>query len=168
MALRRTYKTGMSLLSRVGGGGVGPISVSNSSTRLLNSAIYCGTSSFNSSNFGGRYRNFGGAAFMSNSNNIDRRMLSTKQKLKSSPEVPTVNMGSILQHHKYKEMKSKLSKRNRKSLGPLDTASLHILSSKDLGVNLEILRLDALSPASHLSSSGYKGSAEIREMKQSG
>ena len=68
---------------------------------------------------------------------------------KLSSEVPEVNMGSILEHQKYKEMKSKLSKRNRKSLGPLDTASLYILSSKDLAVNLEILRLDALSPASH-------------------
>ena len=85
MALRRTYKTGMSLFNRVGGGGVGPIPANNSSTRLLNSAIYCGTSSFNSSNFGGRYRNFAGVTLMSNSNNIDRRMLSTKQKLKSSP-----------------------------------------------------------------------------------
>ena len=65
---------------------------------------------------------------------------------KLSSEVPEVNMGSILEHQKYKEMKSKLSKRNRKSLGPLDTASLYILSSKDLTVNLELLRLDALSP----------------------
>merc|ERR550519_636112 len=74
-------------------------------------------------------------------------------------------MGSILEHHR--EMKSKLSKRNRKSLGPLDTASLFILSSKDLNVNLEILRLDALSPTSHRDPS-KKGYAEIQEMKQRG
>ena len=86
---------------------------------------------------------------------------------KLSSEVPEVNMGSILEHQKYKEMKSKLSKRNRKSLGPLDTASLYILSSKELTVNLEILRLDALSPHSHRSSY-HKGYAEIQEMKQSG
>ena len=54
-------------------------------------------------------------------------------------KVTKVNMGSILEHQKYKEMKSKLSKRNRKSLGPLDTASLYILSSKNLTVNLDIL-----------------------------
>ena len=78
-------------------------------------------------------------------------------------------MGSILEHHKYKEMKSKLSKMRRKgfNLGPLDTASLYILSSKDLTVNLEILRLDALSPESHCGP-GYKGYAEIQEMKQRG
>ena len=73
-----------------------------------------------------------------------------------------LNMGSILEHHKYREMKSKLSKKRRKglTLGPLDTASLYILSSKELTVNLEILSLDALSPQSHFCS-GYKGSAEI-------
>merc|ERR1719458_1518267 len=87
--------------------------------------------------------------------------------MKLSTEVSTLNMGSILVHQKYKEMKSKLSKRNRKSLGPLDTASLYILSSKDLTVNLEILRLDALSPQSHHQSC-YKGYTEIQEMKQSG
>ena len=95
------------------------------------------------------------------------KSLTTISNVKLTTEVPTVNMGSILQHHKYKEMKSKLSKRNRKSLCPLDTASLYILSSKELTVNLEILRLDALSPYSHLSA-GHKGYAEIQEMKQSG
>jgi len=70
-------------------------------------------------------------------------------------------------HQKYKEMKSKLSKRNRKSLGPLDTSSLYILSSKDLTVNLEILSLDALSTQSH-SCPSHKGYAEIQEMKQRG
>merc|ERR1719183_3114001 len=94
-------------------------------------------------------------------------MLSTEENPKSSPKLPTVNMGSILVHQKYKEMKSKLSKRNRKSLGPLDTASLYILSSKDLTVNLEILRLNALSPSSHKSAT-CKGYAEIKEMKQGG
>merc|ERR550532_2704711 len=84
-----------------------------------------------------------------------------------STEASTVNMGSILVHQKYKEMKSKLSKRNRKGLGPLDTASLYILSSKELNVNLEILRLDALSPSSHLDAK-CKGFAEIQEMKQRG
>merc|ERR550532_3260830 len=84
-----------------------------------------------------------------------------------STEASTVNMGSILVHQKYKEMKSKLSKRNRKGLGPLDTASLYILSSKDLNVNLEILRLDALSPSSHFDAK-CKGFAEIQEMKQRG
>merc|ERR1719458_807890 len=87
--------------------------------------------------------------------------------MKLSTEASTVNMGSILVHQKYKEMKSKLSRRNRKNLGPLDTASLYILSSKDLTVNLEILRLDALSPYSH-SESNCKGNAEIQEMKQRG
>jgi hypothetical protein len=92
-------------------------------------------------------------------------MLSIKAKPKSFPEVPTVNMGSILGHHKYREMKSKLSK--KKSLGPLDTASLYILSSKNLVVNLEILRLDALSPQSHRCSN-FKSYAKIKEMKQGG
>merc|ERR1719264_2306651 len=64
-------------------------------------------------------------------------------------------------------MKSKLAKMNRKSLGPLDTASLYIVSSEELNVNLEILRLDALSPQSHLDAK-CKGYAEIQEMKQSG
>ena len=95
------------------------------------------------------------------------KSLSTISNVKLTTEVPTVNMGSILEHHKYKEMKSKLSKRNRKSLGPLDTASLYILSSKDLTVNLEILRLDALSPKSHCDPP-KKGYAEIQEMKQRG
>ena len=92
---------------------------------------------------------------------------STIPMINMSTEVP--NMGSILEHHKYKEMKSKLSKMRRKgfNLGPLDTASLYILSSKELTVNLEILSLDALSPSSHLTSA-CKGYAEIQEMKQRG
>merc|ERR1719331_940129 len=77
------------------------------------------------------------------------KSLSTRSVIKLNTEVPAVNMGSILEHQKYKEMKTNLSKRNRKSLGPLDTASLYILSSKELTVNLGILRLDALSPHSH-------------------
>merc|ERR1719264_2202663 len=64
-------------------------------------------------------------------------------------------------------MKSKLAKMNRKSLRPLATASLYILSSKDLNVNLEILRLDALSLISHRDPS-TKGYAEIQEMEQRG
>merc|ERR1719458_90596 len=59
-------------------------------------------------------------------------------------------------------MKSKLSKMNRKSLRPLDTASLYILSFKDLTVSL-----DALSTQSH-SCPSQKGYAEIKEMKQRG
>merc|ERR1719458_1742825 len=59
-------------------------------------------------------------------------------------------------------MKSKLSKMNRKSLRPLDTASLYILSFKDLTVSL-----DALSTQSH-SCPSHKGYAEIKEMKQRG
>ena len=48
-------------------------------------------------------------------------------------------------------MKLELSKRKGKvsNLGPLNTASLFILSSKGLTVNLELLSLDALSPESH-------------------
>ena len=86
-----------------------------------------------------------------------------------SMSTEVLNMGSILEHHKYREMKSKLSKMRRKgfNLGPLDTASLYILSSKELTVNLEILSLDALSPQSH-HSSAYKGYAEIQEMKHRG
>ena len=153
MALQRTFKSGMSLFKRVGG--VGPMSANNNNARLFNSAIYCGTNSSSR------------VTFVSNSTNIYRRMLSIKAKPKSFPDVPKVNMGSILEHQKYKEMKSKLSKRNRKSLGPLDTASLYILSSKDLLVNLEILRLDALSPQSHRGPN-LKGYTEIKEMKQGG
>jgi len=95
--------------------------------------------------------------------------LSPIPKIKLSTDVPKVNTGSILEHQKYKEMKSKLSKMRRKgfTLGPLDTASLFILSSKDLTVNLELLSLDALSPQSQYAS-GYKGYSEIQEMKQRG
>ena len=95
------------------------------------------------------------------------KSLSTISNVKLTTEVPTVNMGSILEHHKYKEMKSKLSKMNRKSLRPLDTASLYILSFKDLTVNLELLSLDALSTQSH-SCPSQKGYAEIKGMKQRG
>ena len=154
MALQRTFKSGMSLFKRVGIGGPMSANNNNNNARLFNSAIYCGTGSFNSSSR---------VIFVLNSTNIYRRMLSIKAKPKSFPEVPRVNMGSILGHHKYREMKSKLSK--KKSLGPLDTASLYILSSKNLAVNLEILRLDALSP--QLSKSHRcKGYAKIKEMKQ--
>ena len=52
-------------------------------------------------------------------NNLLGKPLSMIAIMKLSSGVPKVNMmGSILQHHKYKEMKSKLSKRNRKILGP--------------------------------------------------
>ena len=78
-------------------------------------------------------------------------------------------MGSVLQNDKYKNMRSELLKTRRRgfSLAPLETASLHILSSKELKVNLDILRLGALSPQSHLSL-GCEGFSGIREMKQSG
>ena len=167
MAVRRTYKMGMSVLNRVGGG---PISANNSNARWLNSdALFSGKSNHNSSSFYSSFRHCNRVTFVSNYYSIDRKRVSTKQNLKSPPEVPTVNMGSILEHHKYKELKSKLSKMRRKgfNLGPLDTASLYILSSKDLTVNLEILSLDALSPSSHCKPM-CKGYAEIQEMKQRG
>merc|ERR1712109_287233 len=52
-----------------------------------------------------------------------KKQLSTKSTTKG-------NMGTILQHSKYKNMKSVLSTMKRKGsvLGPLDLASLHILS----------------------------------------
>ena len=165
MAVRQIYKSGLSLVRK---NGVGPIFGNNNTIiRLLTSFINCDTFSSNSSSLYRDSRKYIGINFTSNSYGIDKRMVSTKQQPKSYHEVSTVNMGSILEHHKYKEMKSKLSKRNRKSLGPLDTASLYILSSKDLNANLEILRLDALSPESHLQP-GCKGYAEIQEMKQRG
>ena len=80
-----------------------------------------------------------------------------------------MNMGSILTHCKYKEMKAELAKMRRMgyNLRPLDTASLCILSSDDLTVNLELLRLDALAVTSHF---GFKcrGYAGIKKMKQCG
>ena len=90
-----------------------------------------------------------------------KRQFSTKATTKG-------NMGTILQHAKYENMKLVLSTMKRKGsfLGPLDLASLHILSSKELKVNLDILKLDALSLSS--TNLGYKGSTEIREMKLSG
>ena len=91
-----------------------------------------------------------------------KRQLSTKATTKG-------NMGTILQHAKYKNMKLVLSTMKRKGsfLGPLDLASLHILSSKELKVNLDILKLDALSLGSGFTP-GCKGFTEIRDMMQSG
>ena len=153
MAVRQICKASLALANKKGVGKT----FGNNNIRLL-------TSCSNSSSLFQESRNCFGVTLVSKSYKIDRRTVSSK----SSPRAPTaVNMGSILEHHKYKEMKSKLSKRNRKSLGPLDTASLYILSSKDLTVNLELLRLDALSPFSH-SSKGCKGYSEIQKMKQSG
>ena len=140
MAVRQVSKAVVSLLTKHGVGAI-CANKSNINTRLL--ASFCGISSSNFIRLYVEPRKYIGINLASNSFNIDRRTLST-------PQLAGVNMmGSILVHQKYKEMKSKLSKRNRKSLGPLDTASLYILSSKDLTVNLEILRLDALSPQSH-------------------
>ena len=91
-----------------------------------------------------------------------KRQFSTKATTKG-------NMGTILQHAKYEKMKSTLSTMKRKGsvLGPLDLASLHILSSKELKVNLDILKLDALSQGSGYTP-GCKGFKEIRQMMQSG
>ena len=91
-----------------------------------------------------------------------KKQLSTKAATKG-------NMGTILQHAKYKNMKFMLSTMKRKGsvLGPLDLASLHILSSKELKVNLDILKLDALSQGSGYTP-GCKGFTEIREMMLSG
>merc|ERR1719239_888085 len=105
-------------------------------------------------------KNFVGINRTSNYHNINRR---TTQKPKLSS---AVNMGSILEHQKYKEMKSVLS-RKVSTLGPLDTASLYILSSKGLNVNLEVLSLDALSLSTHHDSK-KKGYAELQEMRQRG
>merc|ERR1719323_2528398 len=93
---------------------------------------------------------------------VGKKQLSTKSTTKG-------NMGTILQHSRYKNMKSVLSTMKRKGsvLGPLDLASLHILSSKELKVNLDILKLDALSTRSGFTP-GCKGFKEIREMMQSG
>ena len=162
MAVRNIYKTALSLVTRNGGG---LICGRNTNTRLLTSFTHCGTDTNISSILSRRTNNCIGIKLLSNSHNINRRTLYTKQKPKSSSDV---NMGSILEHHKYKEMKSVLSKRSKKgfSLGPLDTASLFILS-KGLSVNLELLSLDALALSSHHSPTN-KGYAEIREMKQRG
>ena len=91
-----------------------------------------------------------------------KRQVSTKATTKG-------NMGTILQHAKYENMKLVLSKMKRKGsfLGPLDLASLHILSSKELKVNLDILKLDALSLGSGFTP-GCKGFTAIRDMMQSG
>ena len=117
---------------------------------------------FNFSNilYVGSLNTFVGKIYLNQHETYCKRQLSTNATTKG-------NMGTILQHAKYKNMKSVLSTMKRKGsiLGPLDLASLHILSSKDLKVNLDILKLDALSP-------NYMGnnkcSEDIREMKQSG
>ena len=72
-------------------------------------------------------------------------------------------MGSILAHPKYKEMYGTLSKEAKSSL---DIVCCHILSKK-FSVNLDILKLDALSPSSH-SEKFTKGNAKIKEMEESG
>ena len=165
MAVRQICKAGLPLLNKNGAGLI-YYNSSNNIIRLLTSFTYSGTCS---NIMYRKSRHWVGITLVSNSQSINRRMVSTKQKPKSASEETTVKMGSILQHPKYKELKSELSKRTRKGfdLGPLDTASLYILSSKDLTVNLEILRLDALSPESHCNPT-CKGYAEIQEMKQHG
>ena len=161
MAVRQICKACfLSLLNKNGA----ELNSSNSISRLLSSSMCSGTSSSTSNILYREPRWCTGISLVSNWHN--RRMLTTAPKPQSSSEEVTVKMGSILQHLKYKEMKSKLSKRNSKSLGPLDTASLYILSFKELNVNLEILRLDALSPTSRDNSK--KSYAEIQEMKQRG
>ena len=117
---------------------------------------------FNFSNilYVGSLNTFAGKLLTSDLNQHEtfgKKQLSTKATTKG-------NMGTILQHSKYKNMKSVLSTMKRKGsvLGPLDLASLHILSSKELKVNLDILKLDALSTNSS------SMSEDIREMKQSG
>ena len=160
MAVRQMYRTGLSLVNRKGGG---PI-CGNNNCRMLTTFLFHNNS--NNSRTSSTYRGLKNCLWVT-STVSNSRMLATEHKPKTSSKVPTAHMGSILEHHKYKEMKSELSKLNKKNLGPLNTASLYILSSKDLFVNLELLSLDALSPTSHLMPH-CKGYDEIKEMKQSG
>ena len=94
---------------------------SNNIIRLLTSFTFSGTCS---NILYRKSRHRVEITLVSNFQSINRRMVSTKQKHKSASEVPTVKMGSILEHPKYKELKSELSKRTRKgfNLGPLNTA----------------------------------------------
>ena len=91
------------------------------------------------------------------------RRLASKSRT-TDQRLEAARVGSILQNDKYKNMKSELLKTRRRgfSLAPLEAASLHILSSKELKVNLDnILKLDALSlysPVSCLSSKVMKRS----------
>ena len=160
--IRQIHRTGLSLAIRNGGGPTcGNI---KTNTGLFTSFLCHGNSSNRHSSF------FRESRLLSNSCHIlNRSTMSTFQEPKLSSAVPKADMGSILENKKYKAMKSELAKRKRKRspLGPLDTASLFILTSKDLTVNLELLRLGALSPFSHLGSSSH-GCADIKEMKQRG
>ena len=174
MAVRDIYKTVLTLITKNGSGLICGNNLvtknglicdnnnnnnNNNNTRLMTSFIY----SNNTSSLYRSTKNFVGINRMSNYHNINRRTLPTTQKPKLSS---AVNMGSILEHQKYKEMKSVLSRKDS-TLGPLDTASLYILSSKGLNVNLEVLSLDALSLSTHHDSM-KKGYAELQEMKQRG
>ena len=77
------------------------------------------------------------------------RRLASKSRA-TDQRLEAARVGSILQNDKYKNMKSELLKTRRSgfSLAPLEAVSLHILSSKELKVNLDILKLDALSLSS--------------------
>ena len=167
MTLRHTHKMGLSLFNRVWGGSI--FVNNNIDVRFLTSlVIFCVSS--NTSKFYREFRNCSGVPLASeHSSKIDGRTLSTAHKAKSSRYTPQANMGSILNHDKYSAIKSNLSKMTKGnfSLGSLDSAALWILSSKDLTVNLDILRLDALSPSSHQVQS-CKGYAEIKEMIRCG
>jgi len=161
--IMQIFGTGLSLVTKNGGGPTcGNI---KSNTRWFTSFFCHSYSSNKNSSFYARSR------LVSNSFHIiNRNTMSTFQEHKLSSAAPKVNMGSILENPKYKEMKSDLSKRKRKRssiLGPLDTASLFILTSKELTVNLELLSLVALSRYSHLGSDS-KGCTDIKEMKQRG
>merc|ERR1719391_1239585 len=72
-------------------------------------------------------------------------------------------MGSIMNHPEYKEMYKRLSKAAK---SPPDIVCCHILS-KGVIVNQEILKLDALSPSSHIQKD-YKGNTKIKEKEQCG
>jgi len=167
--IRDIYRTVLTLVTKNGGGLIhgnngglhGNNTNNNNNNCLLTSFVFCGTN--NSSRLYMSTKNYIGIKCMSNSHKMNRRTLSIAQKPKSSS---AVNMGSILEHQKYKEMKSLLSKKDS-TLGPLDTASLYILSSKAFIVNLEVLSLDALALSSHVCYMN-KGYAEIREMEQRG
>ena len=86
----------------------------------------------------------------------------------SSKKSPQPRMGSIMKHLKYMEMYENLSEavRSSSSLGPLEIVCYHILS-KEIHVNQDILKLNALSPSSHLDK-GKRGYARIKELKKSG
>ena len=92
MAVRQICKASLALANKKGVGKT----FGNNNIRLL-------TSCSNSSSLFKESRNCFGVTLVSKSYKIDGRMVSTKQP-KSSPGAPTaVNMGSILEHHKYRE-----------------------------------------------------------------